>query len=165
MSTTHLTADQQQKPSKISAVIRSMRPPFLILSPICVLVGVAMAMQLHQQFNGQLLTLVLIGAVSAHISVNAFNEFFDFSSGLDNLTVKTPFSGGSGGLPDVPSAHKNVLILGGSALILMLAGMLLEDYSHKLETYLTICGSVLIIIAHIKNIRHCHCLRKKSCSH
>ena len=60
---------------------------------------------------------------------------------------------------------KSVLILGGSALLLMLSGMLLEDYSHKLETYLTICGSVLIILAHIKNIRHCHCLRKKSCAH
>jgi hypothetical protein len=61
---------------------------------------------------------------------------------------------------------KNVLYLGGAALLCMFLGMLLEDYSHKLETYLTICGSVLIVFAHIKNIRHCHCLRQKpKCHH
>jgi len=46
--------------------------------------------------------LVFIGAVAAHISVNAFNEYFDFKSGLDLNTERTPFSGGSGTLPESP---------------------------------------------------------------
>jgi 1,4-dihydroxy-2-naphthoate octaprenyltransferase len=46
--------------------------------------------------------LALIGGLGAHISVNAFNEYFDFKSGLDFKTTRTPFSGGSGTLPANP---------------------------------------------------------------
>jgi 1,4-dihydroxy-2-naphthoate octaprenyltransferase len=38
--------------------------------------------------------------------VNAFNEYFDFKSGLDLTTKRTPFSGGTGTLPAHPGiAH------------------------------------------------------------
>jgi 1,4-dihydroxy-2-naphthoate octaprenyltransferase len=53
--------------------------------------------------------LVLIGAVTSHISVNAFNEYFDFRSGLDSRTVRTPFSGGSGTLPANPELARSAL--------------------------------------------------------
>jgi 1,4-dihydroxy-2-naphthoate octaprenyltransferase len=36
------------------------------------------------------------------VSVNSFNEYFDFKSGLDFRTQRTPFSGGSGTLPANP---------------------------------------------------------------
>jgi 1,4-dihydroxy-2-naphthoate octaprenyltransferase len=38
--------------------------------------------------------LVLVGAVLTHASVNAFNNYFDYRSGIDGRTAKTPFSGG-----------------------------------------------------------------------
>ncbi len=47
--------------------------------------------------------LALLGAFLAHISVNTLNEYFDFKSGLDLETIKTPFSGGSGA--DFAAAH------------------------------------------------------------
>lgn len=47
----------------------------------------------------------------AHIAVNALNEYYDFKSGLDLVTQKTPFSGGSGALPDNPDAASAVLLL------------------------------------------------------
>jgi 1,4-dihydroxy-2-naphthoate octaprenyltransferase len=53
--------------------------------------------------------LVLIGAVSAHISVNSFNEYFDYKSGLDAKTQRTPFSGGSGRLQHNPELEKPAL--------------------------------------------------------
>jgi 1,4-dihydroxy-2-naphthoate octaprenyltransferase len=56
--------------------------------------------------------LVLVGAISAHISVNTLNEYYDFKSGLDLKTVKTPFSGGSGALPGNPEMDTMVLIVG-----------------------------------------------------
>jgi len=37
-----------------------------------------------------------VGAILAHVGVNVFNEYFDYKSGLDFETQKTPFSGGSG---------------------------------------------------------------------
>jgi len=83
-----------------------MRLPFLILTPACVLLGAATATWSGNELNLLHLALVLIGAVSTHISVNALNEYDDFKSGLDLKTEPTPFSGGSKALPDYPDrAH------------------------------------------------------------
>ena len=49
-----------------------------------------------------LVFLTFLGALAAHISVNAFNEYFDFRSGLDLKAGRTPFSGGSGTLQQRP---------------------------------------------------------------
>jgi 1,4-dihydroxy-2-naphthoate polyprenyltransferase len=88
-----------------------MRPRFLILTPACVLLGLGTAMWSGQEVNPLHFILVLIGAVSAHISVNAFNEYFDFKSGLDFKTQKTPFSGGTGTLPQKPVMAVPTLII------------------------------------------------------
>ncbi len=83
-----------------------MRVPFLILTPACVSVGVGTAVWTTGTVNIYHIMLILAGAICAHISVNAFNEYFDFKSGLDFKTDRTPFSGGSGTLPENPSmAH------------------------------------------------------------
>ncbi len=65
------------------------------------------------------LSLVLLLALCAHISVNAFNEYFDFRSGLDLLTTRTPFSGGSGTLVQQPGYAKAALMLAVVTLILV----------------------------------------------
>ncbi len=83
-----------------------MRVPFLILTPACVSVGVGTAVWTTGTVNVSHIILILAGAICAHISVNAFNEYFDFKSGLDFKTERTPFSGGSGTLPENPGmAH------------------------------------------------------------
>ena len=79
-----------------------MRLPFLVLTPACVVLGLGTALWTNSQVNWVHFILVLIGALAAHISVNIFNEYFDFKSGLDSKTVRTPFSGGSGRLPKKP---------------------------------------------------------------
>ncbi len=56
------------------------------------------------------LMLVLAGGVLAHGTVNLLNEYEDFRSGLDLMTRRTPFSGGSGALPEAPAAASSVLI-------------------------------------------------------
>ena len=81
-----------------------LRVPFLVLTPACVFLGFSAAFWETDQINWLYLGLVCLGAISAHISVNAFNEYFDFKSGLDAKTKATPFSGGSGVLP----AHPNL---------------------------------------------------------
>jgi len=88
-----------------------MRLPFLILTPACVVLGLATAIWTSGQVNWFHFFLVLIGAISAHISVNTFNEYFDFNSGLDAKTTRTPFSGGSGMLPENPEMGKAALIM------------------------------------------------------
>ncbi|NOQ39143.1 MAG: prenyltransferase [Anaerolineales bacterium] len=88
-----------------------MRVPFLILTPACVVLGLAAAVWTSGQVNWFHFVLVLIGALSAHVSVNIFNEYFDFKSGLDADTIRTPFSGGSGRLPESPEIARPALIM------------------------------------------------------
>ena len=93
-----------------------MRLPFLVLTPACVVLGAATATWSGSPLNFSYLTLALIGAVGAHISVNALNEYHDFESGLDFNTEPTPFSGGSGSLPRNPDKSHVALITGITSL-------------------------------------------------
>ncbi|MEA2102388.1 MAG: prenyltransferase [Thermodesulfobacteriota bacterium] len=96
---------------KNEALFGPMRLPFLVLTPACVLLGVAAAWYSGGSMdlsNMNVLDIILVfaGALSAHISVNALNEYEDFKSGLDFKTKPTPFSGGSQALVHNPdNAH------------------------------------------------------------
>jgi 1,4-dihydroxy-2-naphthoate octaprenyltransferase len=98
--------------SNMKQILGPMRLPFLILTPACVLLGIGTALWTSGAVNTIHLILVSIGAVSAHISVNALNEYFDFKSGLDFETRRTPFSGGSGTLPENPGLARHALLIG-----------------------------------------------------
>lgn len=102
----------------LKTVLKSTRPSFLILSPICVFLGLSTSLATQPQVNIFILFLIFIGAISAHISVNMLNEHFDFKSGLDLTTEKTAFSGGSGALPGNPKMANAILIIGLVSLML-----------------------------------------------
>ena len=86
------------------ALLSAMRLPFLLLTLAVVFLGIALATSSEVEVSVANSALVMCGALTAHISVNLLNEYQDFHSGLDNLTQKTPFSGGSGALIVMPSA-------------------------------------------------------------
>ena len=96
---------------EIKYILGPMRLPFLILTPACVALGFGAALWTQGYVAPFQVIMVLVGAVSAHISVNAFNEYFDFKSGLDFHTQRTPFSGGSGTLPAYPHMAKHALVI------------------------------------------------------
>lgn len=89
-----------------------IRAPFLILTPMCVLLGVSMAFSKGIEVSVLNLVLVFAGGLLAHVSVNSLNEYFDFKSGLDFKTIKTPFSGGSGTLVAKPHLAGYALFIG-----------------------------------------------------
>ena len=95
----------------LKLLLGPMRVSFLILAPACVAVGVGTAYGQTHQINWLQILLVVVGAISAHISVNVFNEYYDFKSGLDARTQRTPFSGGSGVLPSHPEMKMASLLL------------------------------------------------------
>ena len=95
---------------RIMIILGPMRLPFLVLPPVCVALGAAAAFWSGIELNLIYLALAFVGALSAHISVNAFNEYYDFNSGLDFNTRPTPFSGGSGTLPKNPEKAHYALI-------------------------------------------------------
>ncbi|MCK4367128.1 MAG: prenyltransferase [Thermoplasmata archaeon] len=96
-----------------------VRTPFLIMTPIYVLLGISVSIYDGNPFNAWFLVLSLLGALSAHISVNVFNEYFDYKSGVDFKTKRTPFSGGSGVLPSGALDPKKAFYLATGALVLV----------------------------------------------
>ncbi|MGV6807789.1 MAG: prenyltransferase [bacterium] len=133
-------------------LFKSARPPFLILTPVCLLTGVAAATHLNTDFHWLNLMWVAVAAISAHISVNALNEYQDFKSGLDLVTSKTPFSGGSGALPERPEFASAVLMLALVSLcITMFAGIglvLLTDWRLAVAGVL----GVLVVVGYTRYI-------------
>jgi len=101
----------------LKTIIKTFRPSFLILTPICILLGISTSLAIEAQINVLRVALILIGALSAHICVNTLNEYFDFKSGLDLKTNKTKFSGGSGALPENPDSAGSVLVAGIMSLV------------------------------------------------
>jgi 1,4-dihydroxy-2-naphthoate octaprenyltransferase len=87
---------------KLTAIIPSFRVPFLILAPICVLLGASISYSAQGNINYLSFSIAILGAILAHIAVNTLNEYQDYVSGLDLKTVRTPFSGGSGLLCQKP---------------------------------------------------------------
>jgi len=75
-----------------------IRAPFLTLPIALAFLGTAVAWYDGYFHLGHAL-LAFFGLLLAHISVNVFNEYFDYRSGVDFATQRTPFSGGSGALP------------------------------------------------------------------
>jgi len=85
-------------------ILLTTRPPFLLLSLSIVILGSAIALYQGAEWSAGLFGLIALGAVLSHAAVNLLNEYQDFQSGLDSVTEKTPFSGGSGALPAHPEA-------------------------------------------------------------
>jgi 1,4-dihydroxy-2-naphthoate polyprenyltransferase len=102
--------------SDLKQLIGAARLNFLILTPSCVLLGLGTALWSGADINFMHFVLALVGGVCAHASVNAFNEYFDFKSGLDLKTIKTPFSGGTGTLPKHPDLAVPTLVMAWATL-------------------------------------------------
>ncbi|MYM63539.1 prenyltransferase [Pseudomaricurvus sp. HS19] len=105
-----------------AAVVKSARVPFLVLTPAVLLLALAIGLYAGAGLQPVYVAVALLAAISAHISVNALNEYSDFHSGLDDMTLRTPFSGGSGALPAEPKAAAAVGALGVVTLLLTIGG-------------------------------------------
>lgn len=132
--------------SATQTLLRSMRLPFLMLTPACLFLGWSLAITNQVEFEVHLAFLTLIGAICAHISVNTLNEFFDYKSGLDLNTHRTPFSGGSGALVEHPKMHKAVFIVGVVTLLITIAIGLFFIWKYSWAILpLGVVGALLIV--------------------
>lgn len=110
--------------STVAQVAGAARPNFMVLTPVCVLLGGALAVHAGGGIDVGDALLALLGGVLAHAAVNLLNEYDDFRSGLDAITVRTPFSGGSGTLPAHPGAASATLATG----VVAIAGTVLVGF-------------------------------------
>jgi len=102
---------------KAKLYLMETRPQFLILSLVLGMTGTCIAWY-DGFFNiGQAL-LATFGLILTHISVNTLNDYFDYRSGIDKVTIRTPFSGGSGLIKEGLVSEREVLWIGIISLLL-----------------------------------------------
>ncbi len=84
---------------KLKNLMVAVRANFLLLAVVLGFLGTSLAWYEHQEYGSSFSLgyafIAGVGLVLAHISVNVFNDYFDFRSKLDYKTPRTPFSGGS----------------------------------------------------------------------
>jgi 1,4-dihydroxy-2-naphthoate octaprenyltransferase len=93
------------------------RPQFLLLSVVLAFLGTSIAWY-DGSFHLGHAVLAFIGLLLCHISVNVLNDYYDYISGIDLKTRRTPFSGGSGFLPEAALNPRHVFWFGMTCFLL-----------------------------------------------
>ncbi|MHC1726665.1 MAG: prenyltransferase [Syntrophobacteraceae bacterium] len=85
---------------------KETRPQFLFLSVVLTFLGNAIAWY-YGSFSLGYALLAGFALLLTHGSSNAINDYFDYKSGIDLNVTRTPFSGGSGLVPEgkLPLRH------------------------------------------------------------
>lgn len=121
------------------------RPHFLLLSVVILFSGASIAWY-DGAFHLDWTIYALLGLILAHISVNVLNDYFDYRSGVDLRTKRTPFSGGSGILPTSQLTPKQVFWLGiGAFFIAISIGIYFLIIRGWFLLPLLIVGSICIL--------------------
>lgn len=135
--------------TSFSVWMAQIRANFLILSVFLVLIGLATAYKyqdIESTFNWFHAVLLVLGVVSTHVSVNLFNEYSDFRTGIDLHTNRTPFSGGTGLMAGGITKPSRVLRVAIATLITGLAiGIYFSIVSHWTILLLTVIGTLTIV--------------------
>src|SRR3990172_7840576 len=102
---------------RVKVLFLETRPQFLLLSVVLAFLGTSIAWY-DGIFNLGYAILAFAGLLFAHISVNVLNDYFDYRSGIDLETPRTPFNGGSGILKAAMLRPNQVLWFGLIAFML-----------------------------------------------
>ena len=126
--------------------IKETRPQFLTLSVVLAFLGTAIAWYYGPVNIGYAL-LAGFGLMLTHGSVNAINDYFDYKSGIDLNTKRTPFSGGSGLVTEGKLPLKQAL---GVGVITSLAALVIGIFfvivkGRQLIPLLIIAGLCLVL--------------------
>ena len=138
-----------KKPGVAGIWMAQVRAPFLILAVLLVMIGLALAYKLPgEQVDFSILhaVLLVIGVTAAHSSVNLFNEYSDFKTGIDFRTKRSPFSGGSGMITNGLTSAKSVKWVAISSLALAaVIGIYFTFISHWTIMILVLVGGLTIL--------------------
>lgn len=84
----------------VSVWFRVIRIKFLLASVISVSLGLAISYWQTRTIDIMSAVITMGGVVALHSSVDLLNDYWDFKRGIDSLTKRTKFSGGTGVLPE-----------------------------------------------------------------
>ena len=104
---------------KIKIWLKAIRAPFITSTVISGILGSIVAWHSSGAFNWDFFWLTIIGVIFLNMGTNLINDYFDHTSGLDEINrYPTQFSGGSRVIQDKLLKPKEVLIGGIVAFIL-----------------------------------------------
>lgn len=79
---------------KLKVWLKAVRPQFFSATVVPILLGAVIGWYKKGNFNWQQFLLALIGGLFIHAGLDLANDYFDHTSGLDELNrFPTPFSG------------------------------------------------------------------------
>jgi len=131
---------------KLKVWFLETRPHFLLLSVVLAFLGTCIAWY-DGAFHLGYALLAFVGLLLAHISVNTLNDYFDYRSGIDLETQRTPFSGGSGILPPALLKPRQVFWFGlGSFLLAIPIGIYFVIVKGWLLLPLLLVAAVCILL-------------------
>jgi 1,4-dihydroxy-2-naphthoate octaprenyltransferase len=126
--------------------IKETRPQFLALSVVLAFLGTAIAWY-HGPVNLGYALLAGFGLMLTHGSVNAINDYFDYKSGIDLDVERTPFSGGSGLVPDGKISLNQALWVGiVTSLVALLIGIFFIAVKGWLLLPLLIAAGLCLVL-------------------
>jgi 1,4-dihydroxy-2-naphthoate octaprenyltransferase len=131
----------------LSNLVSITRANFLPLTIVIVFAGLAAAFYSHRTFIPLDAALVMVGALLTHASVNAFNNYFDYRSKIDQKTSKTPFSGGVDTLVKGMMKPSQALVV--SLFCLVCAALIGLYFLVRLFTVLlplVVYGAIIIVL-------------------
>jgi len=135
--------------SKLIVWLKQTRANFLFLAVFLNAIGIGLAYKYlpagsHLQIMD--IMLIILGTMAAHISVNLFNEYSDYRTGIDMNTNRTPFNGGSGMLVQGFTRPRAVLAAAIGTLIFALSiGIYFSFVSHWFLFIIIGIGAISIV--------------------
>lgn len=102
----------------ISVWFRVVRIKFLLASVIAVSLGLAISYWQTKTLDVASAVITMGGVILLHASVDLLNDYSDYKRGIDTITKRTKFSGGTGVLPEGLLKPSTVYYAGMICLIL-----------------------------------------------
>jgi 1,4-dihydroxy-2-naphthoate polyprenyltransferase len=117
--------------------LRAIRLKFLLASLFASGNGMALALWRYSSFDLNYAVLTIVGVFSLHASIDLLNDYWDHRRGIDKMTKRTKFSGGSGVIPENLLSPRAVY---GAAILFLLAGVLIGCY------FVAVRGPIIALI-------------------
>jgi 1,4-dihydroxy-2-naphthoate polyprenyltransferase len=121
----------------LSVWSRAIRTRFLLASLIASINGIAIGVWKNDIFDPVYGLLTICGVICLHISVDLFNDYWDYKKGIDTITRRTKFSGGTGVLPEKLLQPRTVYF---AAFLFLILGMIIGIY------FITVRGIIILLI-------------------
>ncbi len=87
--------------------------------------GISLALWKYSSYDLSFAILTLAGVLSLHASIDLLNDYWDYKRGIDKVTKRTKFSGGSGVIPEKILSPDSIYK---AALLFLIIGITIGGY-------------------------------------